>query len=121
MPNIDKRLTNVGHRFVHQSGLDESSRHKSTFVRHRIALRIYLMFSKIDKSTTYEQICSKVQCQTYFQTSDLSVMSVQHAYILACFGKLLKHLIFFSSVLNIILKVWTDLFHHCFQNTYCLT
>ena len=32
IPNIDKILTNIGHRFVHQSGLDESSRQKSTIV-----------------------------------------------------------------------------------------
>ena len=39
--NIDNILTNIGHRFVHQSGLDQSSGRNSTFFRHRIAFRAY--------------------------------------------------------------------------------
>ena len=47
MPNIHNIFANVGHRFGHQSGLDESSGRKSTTFRLRIAFRVYLMFSKI--------------------------------------------------------------------------
>ena len=53
IPNLDKILTNIGHRFVHQSGLDESSGQRSTILRLRIAFRVYLMFSKIGKNTKY--------------------------------------------------------------------
>ena len=53
IPNIVKILTNIGHRFVHQSGLDESSGHKSTIFRHRIPFHVYLMFSQIGKNAKY--------------------------------------------------------------------
>ena len=53
IPNIHKILTNMGHGFVHQSGLDESSGQKPTIVLHRIAFRVYLMFSRIGKNTKY--------------------------------------------------------------------
>ena len=51
--NIDNILINIGHRFVHQSGLDQSSGRNSTIFRLRIALRVYLMFSQIGKNTKY--------------------------------------------------------------------
>ena len=57
--NIDNVLTNIGHRFVHQSGLDQSSGRNSAMFRLRIAFRVYLMFSQIDKNTKYCQICQK--------------------------------------------------------------
>ena len=57
--NIDNILTIIGHRFVHQSGLDQSSGRISAFVRLRIAFRVYLMFSQIDKNTKYCQILTK--------------------------------------------------------------
>ena len=44
-------LTSIGHRFGHQSGLDESSGRNSTTCLHGIAFRVYLVFSKIDKNT----------------------------------------------------------------------
>ena len=44
-------LTNIGYRFVHQSGLDESSGRKSTTFLHGFAFRVYLMFSEIGKNT----------------------------------------------------------------------
>ena len=45
MQNIHTILTIIGHRFGHQSGLDESSRRDSTTLRHGIAFRVYFMFS----------------------------------------------------------------------------
>ena len=51
--HIDNILTNIGHRFVHQSGLEQSSGRNSTFFRLRIAFRVYLMFSEIGKNTKY--------------------------------------------------------------------
>ena len=53
IPNIDKTFTNIGHRFGHQSGLDESLRRKSSIFRLRIAFRVYLRFSQIGKNTKY--------------------------------------------------------------------
>ena len=35
IPNTHKMSTNIGHRFVHQSGLDETSGRNSTTFRHR--------------------------------------------------------------------------------------
>ena len=51
MANIQKILTNMKHRFGHQSGLDEGSRRKSTVCLHGIAFHVYLMFLKISKKT----------------------------------------------------------------------
>ena len=53
IPNIHKILTNIGHRFVHQSGLDESPGQKSTICLHRIAFRVYLLFSRMGKNRKY--------------------------------------------------------------------
>ena len=36
----------IEQRFGYQSGLDESSRHKSTVCLHEIALLVYLVFEK---------------------------------------------------------------------------
>ena len=44
MRNIHDILTTIGHRFGHQSGLDESSGQVSTIFRHGIAIRVCLMF-----------------------------------------------------------------------------
>ena len=52
-PNILNLLRTNGHRFGHPSGLDESSGRNSTTFRHRIAFRVYLVFSKISKNPTY--------------------------------------------------------------------
>ena len=54
----------IGHRFVHQSGLDESSGQKSTTFRYRTAFRVYLMFSQIGKNTKYWQIFAKIVIST---------------------------------------------------------
>ena len=53
MLNIHNTLTVIGHRFRHQSGLDESSGGTSTTSLHESAFRVYLMFSKIGKNTQY--------------------------------------------------------------------
>ena len=50
-----KILTNIGHRFVHQSGLDENSGQTSTFVRQGIVFRVYLMFSQIGKTQNIDK------------------------------------------------------------------
>ena len=51
-PNREGRLgiryVIIGHRFGHQSGLDESSREKSAAIPRRIVARFYLVFLKID-------------------------------------------------------------------------
>ena len=85
--NIDNILTNIGHRFVHLSGLDESSGQKSTLFRHRIAFRVYLMFSKIDKNTTYWQILTTSR-PLYGGGSGVCVYFV-YVYIVLCFFGLL--------------------------------
>ena len=59
MPNIQTILTNIGHRFVHQSGLDESSGGFTTTFRHGIAFRVYFMFSKIGKNHKYYKMLTK--------------------------------------------------------------
>ena len=46
-------LANIGHRFGHQSGLDESSERNSTTFLHAIAFRVYLVFSKTGKNIEY--------------------------------------------------------------------
>ena len=51
--NIHQILKSIGHRFVYQSGLDESPGQKSTKFRLRIEFRVYLMFSQVGKNTTY--------------------------------------------------------------------
>ena len=51
-PNIRKMFTNIAHRFVHQSGLDESSGRNSTTFRHRIAFRVHFVVSKISRTLT---------------------------------------------------------------------
>ena len=43
----------IGHRFVHQSGLYESSGQNSATFRHRNAFHVYLVFSEIGRNTTY--------------------------------------------------------------------
>ena len=53
IPNINKILTNLGHRFVHQSGQDESSGRNSTFFGNRIAFRVYVVYSQIGTNTDY--------------------------------------------------------------------
>ena len=55
LTSIDKILTNIGHRFVHQSGLDESSGRNSTSFRHRNAFRVYSVFSKIGGNCQYDK------------------------------------------------------------------
>ena len=47
MPNIHNMmllLLTIGHRFGHQSGLDESSGRNSPAFLHGFAIRIYLVF-----------------------------------------------------------------------------
>ena len=51
--HIRRILTNIGHRSVHQSGLDESSGRNPTIIRDGVAFRVYFMFSQIGKGTTY--------------------------------------------------------------------
>ena len=53
MPNIHDMLTNIGHRVGHQSGLDERSGRSSTTFLYGTAFRVYFMFSKIGRSSTY--------------------------------------------------------------------
>ena len=50
MPGIHNILTNIEHRFGHQSGLDESLRRNSTTFLHGVAFRVYLKFQKIVKT-----------------------------------------------------------------------
>ena len=56
MPNLLNILTITGHRFGHQSGLDESSGRNSTAFMHGLAFRIYLVFSPKAKNTKYQHI-----------------------------------------------------------------
>ena len=50
MPNICNILTTIGHRFGHQSGLDESAGLNSTTFLYGTAFRVYLVFSQISKT-----------------------------------------------------------------------
>ena len=71
IPNIDKILTNIGHRFVHQTGLDESSGQKSTIFPYRIAFRVYLMFSNIGQNTK----CSQILTKTHLKKKGMSIQN----------------------------------------------
>ena len=53
MQNTHNILTNIGHRFGHQSGLYESSGLNSTSFLFGFALHVYLVFSQIGKNITY--------------------------------------------------------------------
>ena len=53
MPNISHILTNVEHRFGHQSGLGESSGRISTTCLYGIAFRVYLMFFQNGNNINY--------------------------------------------------------------------
>ena len=55
MPKIYNSLTNIRHRFGHQSGIDGCSKRKSTSFPHGIALPVYLVFSKISENDNYWQ------------------------------------------------------------------
>ena len=46
MPNIHNIFAIIGHRFGHQSRLDESSRQKTTISLHQNASRAFLVFFK---------------------------------------------------------------------------
>ena len=48
--------TIVGHRFGHQSGVDDSSGRNSITILHGIAFHIYLMFSKIGNIRQYNTV-----------------------------------------------------------------
>ena len=50
MSNIYNVLPFIGHRFGHQSGLDEISGRISAISLYGIAVRLYLVFSKIGKT-----------------------------------------------------------------------
>ena len=50
IPNIDNILAH-GHRFGHQSGLDEGARQKSAAMLNAFAFRVYVVFSKVGKNT----------------------------------------------------------------------
>ncbi len=51
-PNIHNILTNIGHRFGHQSGLDGNTRQKPFCVVREIVLRVCLVFSEMGKNIT---------------------------------------------------------------------
>ena len=57
MPNIHNIMTNIGHRFHHQSGLDESSGRNSITCLHGIVFRVCLKFSKIRKNPKRHSMC----------------------------------------------------------------
>ena len=59
MPNMHDVLTISGHRFGHQSGIDESSRRNPITCLHRIAFRVYLMFSKLAYNKWSQHILTK--------------------------------------------------------------
>ena len=61
MSYMNNILTNIGHRFGHRSGLDESSgRTLATFL-HGIAFNVYLVFPEIVNNTTFYLIAFKVR------------------------------------------------------------
>ena len=43
IPNTHNVLTNIGHRFGHQSALDESSRRRPIILQNSFAFRVYLV------------------------------------------------------------------------------
>ena len=51
IPNIHNILTNIGHRFGHQSGLYESSGQNSAAILIAYSFRVYFVFSNICKIT----------------------------------------------------------------------
>ena len=71
VPTLHNILTNIGHRFGHQSGLDESSRRNSTASLHEAALCVYLVFPKIGKNTKRYKILTKtvipMKCTLFFK------------------------------------------------------
>ena len=60
-PNtLDKwKVETIGHRFGHQSDLDESSRPKSTILQCGIACHAYFVFSETGKNNTYSSIFTR--------------------------------------------------------------
>lgn len=55
IPNMHNLLPNIGYRFGHQSGLDESQRRKPTTFLDRLAFRVHLGFSIVGILITYDQ------------------------------------------------------------------
>ena len=55
IPNISNILTNIGHRFGHQSGLYESSAQNSAAILIAYSFRVYLLFSKICINCKYHK------------------------------------------------------------------
>ena len=52
-PNVQNVLSNVGHRFGHQLGLDESSGRNYTTFLFGSAFRIYSMFVEISENANH--------------------------------------------------------------------
>ena len=59
MPTIHHTITNIGHRFGYQSGLDERSGQKSTLFQYGIVFRVCLMFSQISQNIKQRQVLTK--------------------------------------------------------------
>ena len=78
MPNIHNILTIIGHRFGHQSGLDESSGGKFTTFLHGIGFRVYLVFSKIDTNTAYLLIFTVVDNNLHLCNTQVSFSKKQN-------------------------------------------